>query len=266
MVMFSNDNLSPFEQRQIKRNSEKVVSLSGGLKLYVSKKIAKSIEEMILDLQDRKEVLKGEKSISSIMLSYIMKGYAEEKAELEKKQIEEEDKRTPIEKLRANYMDVTIPNRVKKVELPPVDGYIDYIDNGGIPVSALIERGKFSEKDIARLAVSVQALHLELRRTKSVADKVNNILKFKKDIDNKIKRTRIEKLCSVIFKKDDWNTGDYRNLFAFYHQFKNKLAPQDIEENVPDEAMPYVVNVHGFGQIGSARQSLAKSLMANCVN
>lgn len=262
----SSSNLSPFEEKQIKRNSQRSVLSNNQVKLYASKTILQQLHDIELDLSQRPEVLKGEKSKSSIMLGYILKAYAEEKIEREKKQVVEEDKRTPIEKLRANYMDVTIPNRVKKVELPPIDGYIDYIDNGGIPVSALIERGKFSEKDIARLAVSVQALHLELRRTKSVADKVNNILKFKKDIDNKLKRTRIEKLCSVIFKKDDWNTGDYRNLFAFYHQFKNKLAPQDIEDHVPDEAMPYVVNVHGFGPIGSARQSLAQSLMANCVN
>lgn len=254
-------NLSPFEQRQVKRNEGKAVSLSGGLKLYVSKKIAKQVEDVIIDLSKREEVLKGEQSISSIMLGYIMKKYAEEKMEREKKEIKEQDKRTPVEKLRDNYIDISIPNRVKKVELPPIDSYIEYIDNGGIPVSALIERGKLSEKDIARLAVSVQALHLELRRTKGVADKINNILRFKKDIDNKIKRTRIEKLCSVIFKKDDYNTGDYRNLFSFYHTFKNKLAPQDIEENVPDEAMPYVVNVHGWGPIGNARQQLAQSLL-----
>src|SRR5690349_11068446 len=260
------EELSPFEQKQIKRNSQRSVLCNDQVKLYASKKVQKQIEEIELDLSQRPEVLKGEKSKSSIMLGYILKAFALEKMEREKKEIKEEDKRTPVEKLKQNYIDIAIPNRVKKVELPPIDGYVDYIDNGGIPVSALIERGKFTEKDIARLAVSVQALHLELRRTKSVADKVNNILKFKKDIDNKLKRTRIEKLCSVIFKKDDWNTGDYRNLFAFYHQFKNKLAPQDIEENVPDEAMPYVVNVHGFGPIGNARQSLAQSLMANCVN
>lgn len=253
--------LSPFEQRQIERNSKKKIVLSNPLKLYVSKSIAQQVAEIEEDIAKRPEVLRGEESKSSIMLKYILKGYAEEKLEREKKEIKEEDKRTPVEKLRDNYIEIAIPNRVKKVELPAIDSYVEYIDNGGVPVSALIERGKLSEKDIARLAVSVQALHLELRRTKGVADKVNNILRFKKDIDNKIKRTRIEKLCSVIFKKDDYNTGDYRNLFSFYHTFKNKLAPQDIEANVPDEAMPYVVNVHGFGPIGSARQALAQSLL-----
>jgi hypothetical protein len=80
--------LSPFEEAQIKRNQEKVVSLSGGLKLYVSKKVSKQVEDMILDLSKRPEVLKGEKSISSILVSYIMKEFAKEKMEIEEKKKE----------------------------------------------------------------------------------------------------------------------------------------------------------------------------------
>lgn len=259
--MVESCNLSPFEEAQIKRNKEKVVSLSGGLKLYVSKKISKQIEEIILDLSTTPEVLKGEKSISSIMLSYIMKGYADEKAK--KEEVKEEDKRTPIEKLRQNYIDLTIPNRVKKVELPPVDGYIEYIDNGGIPVSKLIEHGKLSDKDIARIAVSVQALNLELRRTKNVAEKVSNILKFKKDTSNKYKISRIEKLCSFIFKKTEDEIVQYRNLFSFYHRFNNVLAPSEVENAIPDKAMPYVAYVHGHHLMGDARVRMAKSLLHN---
>ena len=255
-------DLSPFEEAQIKRNSEKVVSLSSGLKLYVSKKISKQVEEMILDLSKEPEVLKGEKSISSLLMSFIMKGYAEHKMEREKKEVKEEDKRTPVEKLRENYIDINIPNRVKKVELPPVDGYMDYIDNGGIPVSTLIERGKMSDKEIARLAVSVQALNLELRRTKNVANKVDNILKFKTDVHRKYKIDKIERLCRFIFNKDDYNTSEYKNLFAFYHQFKNRLPMDEVRDYVPDEAMPYVAYVHG-DYVGRTRQEIAKTLLVN---
>jgi hypothetical protein len=254
--------LSPFEEAQIKRNSERVVASNGSLKLYISKKISKQIDEIQSDLAKQPEVLKGEKSISSIMLSFIMKGYAEYKMEREKKEIKEEDKRTPVEKLRDNYIDINIPNRVKKVELPPIDGYMDYIDNGGIPVSTLIERGKLSDKDIARLAVSVQALNLELNRTKNVAMKVKEILKFKTDTHRKFKIDRIERLCRFIFNKDDYNTNEYKNLFAFYHQFKNKIPMENVREYVPDSAMPYVAYVHG-DYIGRTRQEIAKSLLVN---
>src|SRR5689334_913873 len=130
MVMSSKD-LSPFEENQIKRNSQRMVSSSPYLKLYISKSVSKQIEEIELDLSQRPEVLKGEKSKSSIMLGYILKAFALEKMEREKKEIKEEDKRTPVEKLKQNYIDIAIPNRVKKVELPPIDGYVDYIDNGG---------------------------------------------------------------------------------------------------------------------------------------
>ena len=256
-------SLSPFEQAQIKRNQEKVVSLSGGLKLYVSKKIAKQVEEAILKLSQRPEVMRGEKSVSSIMMGYIMKGFAEDEIEREKKEIKDEDKRTPVEKLRDNYIDINIPGRVKKVELPPVDGYVDYIDNGGIPVSTLIERGKLSDKDIARLAVSVRALNLELNRTKNVAEKVNRILKFKSDVHRKYKIDKIERLCRFIFNKDDYNTSEYKNLFAFYHEFKNKIPPEDVRTYVPDSAMPYVAYVHGDYVVGKVRQEMAKSLLAN---
>jgi hypothetical protein len=197
------------------------------------------------------------------MLGYILKGFAEEKMEREKKEIKEEDKRTPVEKLRDNYIDINIPNRVKKVELPPIDGYMDYIDNGGIPVSTLIERGKLSDKDIARLAVSVQALNLELNRTKNVAMKVKEILKFKTDTHRKFKIDRIERLCRFIFNKDDYNTHEYKNLFAFYHQFKNNIPMDDVRSYVPDEAMPYVAYVHGDYVVGRARQEIAKSLLVN---
>jgi hypothetical protein len=192
-----------------------------------------------------------------------MKGYAEYKMEREKKEIKEEDKRTPVEKLRDNYIDINIPNRVKKVELPPIDGYMDYIDNGGIPVSTLIERGKFSDKDIARLAVSVRALDLELKRTKTVSETVDRILKFKNDIHRKYKIDKIERFCRFIFNKDDYNTREYRNLFAFYHQFKNRIAPDDIRLSVPDEAMPYVAYVHGDNVLGRAREEMAKTLLTN---
>ena len=257
-------DLSPFEQRQIERNSQKVAAVTNGnLKLYVSKKVAKQVEEIQLDLANRPEVLRGEKSISSILLSYILKGYAEEKMEREKKEIKDEDKRTPVEKLRDNYIDINIPNRVKKVELPPVDGYMEYIDNGGIPVSTLIERGKMSDRDIARLAVSVQALNLELKRTKNVADKVNSILKFKSDVHRKYKIDRIERLCRFIFNKDDYNTREYKNLFAFYHRFKNMIPPDEIRTYVPDSAMPYVAYVHGDYVVGKARQEMAKSLLTS---
>jgi hypothetical protein len=233
------------------------------LKLYASKKIRSQINEIEADLNQRPEVLKGEKSKSTIMIGYILKAYALEKMEREKKEIKEEDKRTPVEKLRDNYIDINIPNRVKKVELPPIDGYMDYIDNGGIPVSTLIERGKLSDKDIARLAVSVQALNLELKRTKSVADKVGNILKFKTDVHRKYKIDKIERLCRFIFNKDDYNTREYRNLFAFYHQFKNRIAPDDVRLSVPDEAMPYVAYVHGDYVVGRAREEMAKTLLTN---
>ena len=73
-----------------------------------------------------------------------------------------EDKRTPVEKLRENYIDINIPGRVKKVELPPVDGYVDYIDNGGIPVSTLIERGKMS----ASISATCFAIFLETQNFK----------------------------------------------------------------------------------------------------
>lgn len=257
-------SLSPFEQAQIKRNSKKTTS--GGstyLKFYVSKKIAKQVAEIEADITSRPEVLRGEKSMSSIMLSYILKGYAQEKIEREKKEIKDEDKRTPVEKLRENYIDINIPGRVKKVELPPVDGYVDYIDNGGIPVSTLIERGKMSDRDIARLAVSVQALNLELKRTKNVAEKVNRILKFKSDVHRKYKIDKIERMCRFLFNKDDYNTREYRNLFAFYHQFKNKIPPEDVRMNVPDEAMPYVAYVHGDHVLGRLREDMAKSLLVN---
>jgi hypothetical protein len=254
--------LSPFEQRQIERNSKKVVSVGRDLKVYVSKSIAKQVADIEADIANRPEVQRGEKSRSSIMLGYILKGFAEEKMEREKKEIKEEDKRTPVEKLRENYIDINIPNRVKKVELPPVDGYMDYIDNGGIPVSTLIERGKLSDKDIARLAVSVQALNLELNRTKNVAMKVKEILKFKTDTHRKFKIDRIERLCRFIFNKDDYNTNEYKNLFAFYHQFKNKIPMDDVREYVPDSAMPYVAYVHG-DYIGRTRQEIAKSLLVN---
>jgi hypothetical protein len=255
-------DLSPFEQKQIRRNSERSLISNDSLKLYLSKKIRSQINEIEADLNKRPEVLKGEKSKSSIMLSYILKAYALEKMEREKKEIKEEDKRTPVEKLRDNYIDINIPNRVKKVELPPVDGYMDYIDNGGIPVSTLIERGKLSDKDIARLAVSVQALNLELNRTKNVAMKVKEILKFKTDTHRKFKIDRIERLCRFIFNKDDYNTNEYKNLFAFYHQFKNKIPMDDVREYVPDSAMPYVAYVHG-DYIGRTRQEIAKSLLVN---
>lgn len=255
--------LSPFEQAQVKRNSQKVVLSREQLKLYVSKSIAKQIAEIEEDISKRPEVLRGEESKSSIMLKYILKGYAEEKMEREKKEVKEEDKRTPVEKLRDNYIDIHIPNRVKKVELPPVDGYIDYIDNGGIPVSTLIERGKMSDKDIARLAVSVQALNLELKRTKNVAEKVSNILKFKNDVHRKYKIDKIERFCRFIFNKDDYNTSEYKNLFAFYHTFKNKLPMDDVRDYVPDVAMPYVAYVHGDHVLGKLRQDMAKSLLVN---
>lgn len=260
MAGYSNE-LSPFEEAQIKRNSEKTVSGGAYLKFYVSKKIAKQIAEIEADVASRPEMLRGEKSRSSIMVSYILRGYAEEKMEREKKEIKDEDKRTPVEKLRENYINITIPNRVKKVELPPVDGYIEYIDNGGIPVSKLIEHGKLSDRDIARLAVSVQALNLELRRTKNVAEKVSNILKFKKDISNKYKVSRIQKLCSFIFNKSEDETVQYRNLFSFYHTFNNVLPPSDVQDAIPDHAAPYVAYVHGHGIMGRARQQMAQSLL-----
>lgn len=259
--MAGSSDLSPFEQTQIKRNSKKSVLTREYLKLYVSKSIANQVAEIEADIESRPEVLRGEKSMSSIMLSYILKGYAQEKMEREKKEIPNKDERTPIEKLRQNYIDINIPNRVKKVELPSVDGYVDYIDNGGIPVSTLIERGKLSDKDIARLAVSVQALNLELRRTKNVAQTVDRILKFKNDVHRKYKIDKIERFCRFIFNKDDYNTVEYRNLFAFYHQFKHQIAPDEVRTYVPDSAMPYVAYVHGFDVLGRLREDMAKSLL-----
>ena len=119
-----------------------------------------------------------------------------------------------------------------------------------------------ADKEIARLAVSVQALNLELRRTKNVANKVDNILKFKTDVHRKYKIDKIERLCRFIFNKDDYNTSEYKNLFAFYHQFKNRLPMDEVRDYVPDEAMPYVAYVHG-DYVGRTRQEIAKTLLVN---